>query len=166
MPNRKEYMDFVTDWMSPLGEISARSMMGGHVLYCDGVVFALVANNVLHLKVDDTTRPRFQALGLEPFRPFPDNPGTMQYYPPPAEFFEDSDAMREWGHAAVEAGRRAKAAPRKRREASEASQTTPTPNPQSPTPGFPTPSRRPGRGKAAPPKRARPAATAPKRVGR
>jgi TfoX/Sxy family transcriptional regulator of competence genes len=33
----------------------------------------------------------------------------MQYYTPPAEFFEDSDVMEEWGQAAVEVGRRAQA---------------------------------------------------------
>ncbi|SPE27366.1 conserved hypothetical protein [Candidatus Sulfopaludibacter sp. SbA6] len=109
MPNKKEYLEFVTDWLAPLGEISERGMMGGHVLYCDGVVFALVANNVLYLKADDVTRPRFEALGLGPFRPFPDNPGTMQFHLPPAEFFEDSEVMEEWGWAAVEVGRRAQA---------------------------------------------------------
>ena len=109
MPNKKEYLEFVSDWLAPLGEISQRSMMGGHVLYCDAVVFALVSSNVLYLKADDVTRPRFEALGLGPFRPFPDKPEAMQYYPPPAEFFEDSDVMEEWGRAAVEVGRRAQA---------------------------------------------------------
>jgi DNA transformation protein len=103
----KAYLDFILDWLAPLGEITSRSMMGGCVLYCDGAVFALLAESALFLKVDDATRPRFQALGLKPFQPFPDNPGTMQYYPPPAEFFEDSDVMAEWGRAAVEVGKRA-----------------------------------------------------------
>ncbi|HTS29433.1 MAG TPA: TfoX/Sxy family protein [Bryobacteraceae bacterium] len=105
----KTYLTYILDWLSPLGEITHRSMMGGAVLYCDGFVFALLAESTLYLKVDDFTRPRFQALGLSPFQPFPDNPGTMQYYPPPAEFFEDSDALAEWGKAAVEVGKRAAA---------------------------------------------------------
>jgi DNA transformation protein len=109
MASKKEYLDFVADWLSPLGEITSRSMMGGYVLYCGGTVFALLAENTLYLKVDDLTRPRFAALGLKAFQPFPDQPGTMQYYPPPAEFFEDSDVMAEWGRTAVECGRRAQA---------------------------------------------------------
>ena len=107
MAVRREYLEFVLDWLSPLGEITNRAMMGGQILYCDGVVFALLAANVLYLKVDDQTRPRFEALGLGAFQPFRDKPGTMQYYPPPAEFFEDADVMDEWGAAAVAAGRRA-----------------------------------------------------------
>jgi DNA transformation protein len=109
MPSKKEYLDFVVEWLTPLGEITSRSMMGGYVLYCGGVVFALLADNTLYLKADDATRPRFVALGLKPFQPFADQPGTMGYYPPPAEFFEDPDAMADWGRAAVETGRRAQA---------------------------------------------------------
>ena len=105
----KAYLDFILDWLAPLGQITSRSMMGGAVLYCDGIVFALLAESTLYLKVDDETRSGFQALGLRPFQPFPDNPGTMGYYPPPAEFFEDSDAMKDWGSAAVEVGKRASA---------------------------------------------------------
>ncbi|MBZ5622653.1 MAG: TfoX/Sxy family protein [Acidobacteriia bacterium] len=104
---KQAYLDFLLDWLAPLGEITSRSMMGGYILYCDGAVFALVADNALYLKADDATRPRFEALGLTPFRPFPDKPGTMQFYPPPVEFFEDTDVMAEWGRAAVEVGRRA-----------------------------------------------------------
>jgi len=106
--NKKEYLDFVVEWLSPLGEITARNMMGGHVLYCGGTVFALIADNALYLKADDVTRPQFEALGLKPFQPFPDQPGTMQYYPPPAEFFEDAEAREEWGGAAVKCGLRAR----------------------------------------------------------
>ena len=109
MPRKNEYLEFLLEWLSPLGVITARAMFGGHCLYCGGVVFALVADNTLYLKVDGETRPRFERLGLKPFRPFEDKPEVMQYYPPPAEFFEDSDVMKEWGQAAVEAGRRARA---------------------------------------------------------
>jgi DNA transformation protein len=116
MAVKKEYLEFVLDWLAPLGEISHRAMMGGHVLYCDGVVFALLAGNALYLKADEATRPRFEALGLGAFRPFPDKPGAMQFYPPPAEFFEDSEVMREWGRAAVAVGRRAHARKKARRQ--------------------------------------------------
>ena len=111
MPAKNAYLDFVVEWLAPLGSIVARGMMGGHILYCNCVVFALIAKNTLYLKVDDATRPRYEALGLKPFRPFEDHSATMSYYPPPAEFFEDEDAMLDWGRAAVAAGLRAKKKP-------------------------------------------------------
>ena len=109
MPNKPAYLDFLAEWLSPLGAITARAMFGGHCLYCDGVVFALVAENILYLKVNDDTRPRFERLGLKPFRPFEDKiqaqglkyPAVMQYYPPPAEFFEREHQLSQ--HAGINA---------------------------------------------------------------
>jgi DNA transformation protein len=114
MAQTSKYLEFLLEWLAPLGEISARGMFGGHALYCDGVVFALVARSTLYLKVDDVTRPRFESRGLKPFQPFEDNPGVMQFYPPPAEFFDDADVMSDWGRAAVEVGRRAKTKKKKK----------------------------------------------------
>lgn len=108
MANKPEYLEFIVEWLSPLGSVTTRSMFGGHSLYHGDVVFALVADNVLHLKVDDLTRPRFESLGLKPFQPFPDKSGTMQYYPPPPEFFEDPAAAKEWGQAAIQAAHRSR----------------------------------------------------------
>ncbi len=103
------YAGFVLEQLAPLGEITCRSMFGGYAIYCDGTVFALIANNVLYLKVDDGNRPMFEVRGLGPFRPFEDKGGMMSYYEAPAEVFEDAAAMRHWAGAALEAGRRAQA---------------------------------------------------------
>lgn len=116
MANKPEYLEFIVEWLSPLGPIATRAMFGGHTLYCDGIPFALLADNTLFLKVDDLTRGQYESRGLRAFQPFPDKPGTMQYYPPPPEFFEDTAVRDRWGRAAVEAGRRAevKRRPKKR----------------------------------------------------
>jgi DNA transformation protein len=108
MPKTDRFVEFAVEQFSPLGEITARAMMGGWILYCDGVVFALVASGALYLKGDDATIANFQARGLEAFRPFPDKEGSMRYFQAPPEIFEDREAMREWVGGAVEAGRRAK----------------------------------------------------------
>jgi DNA transformation protein len=108
MKRSNGYIEYLCDWMSPLGEITARAMMGGHVLYCNGVVFALVADNSLFLKGDDESRSKFEARGLRPFCPFPDKPdAVMKYFAAPPEFFEDPGSMREWAALALDAGRRA-----------------------------------------------------------
>jgi len=58
----------VTELLRGLGRLEARPMFGGHGLYCDGAFFALVLDDVLYLKADDHSRPRFLAAGLEPRR--------------------------------------------------------------------------------------------------
>jgi DNA transformation protein len=117
MANKREYLDFVLDWLAPLGGITSRAMFGGLAVYSEGLLFALVDDNVLYLKVDDETRPRFEALGLKAFQPNPNNPATMPYHPPPPEFFEDRDAMRDWGRAAIDAARRARSKKAPKRKA-------------------------------------------------
>jgi DNA transformation protein len=114
--NRPKYLEFLREQLAPLGELTARAMFGGHILYCDGIVFALVDNDELYLKADNLNRGEFQARGLHGFRPYPDKPEGMNYYQAPPELFEDRDALIQWGRAAVAAGRRAqvKKKPRKR----------------------------------------------------
>lgn len=108
MPKTDRFVEFACEQFAPLGVVTARAMMGGWVLYCDGVVFALIAAGALYLKGDTLTIPLFEARGLAAFRPFPDKPDVMKYFQAPPEIFEDPDAMREWVGGAVEAGRRAK----------------------------------------------------------
>jgi DNA transformation protein and related proteins len=107
MANRASYIEFLIEQLSPLGKITTRRLFGGNSLYCDGIVFALVAHDTLYLKADDHTRSEFEASGLEVFHPFGDEKASMSYYQAPAELFEDTEALRRWGGAAVAAGRRA-----------------------------------------------------------
>ena len=107
MPKSDRFVDFAMERFAPLGEITARAMMGGWCLYCDGVIFALAAGGALFLKGDEINIPKFNAHGLPPFKPFPDQDGVMKYFQAPPEIYEDDAAMREWVGGAVDAGRRA-----------------------------------------------------------
>lgn len=128
MPNSADFVDHVLDLMRPAAKASARSMFGGHGIYVDGRMVALVADDVLYFKCDDVNRPTFEALGLPPFD-YETRDGrrvVMSYYRAPDEAVESSAAMREWLQsaraAALRAGaarptRRAKSSPGVRRRA-------------------------------------------------
>lgn len=121
MPPRPAFVDFVMERFSPAGEITARFMMGGWCLYCDGLTFALVADNEVYLKGGDSNIPEFEARGLKAFRPFPDQDLVMKYYQAPPEVFEDPDAMRHWVGGAVAVARmKARKSPRKKPAAKRA----------------------------------------------
>ncbi len=107
MPKPDRFVQFAVEQLAPLGEVTARAMMGGWCLYCDGTIFALIAAGEVYLKSDEINQPRFEERGLRPLQPFPDKPLTMKYFQAPREMFEDPAAMREWAGGAVEAGRRA-----------------------------------------------------------
>jgi len=53
--------------LAPLGRTSSRRMFGGHALYIDGLCMALIIQDTLYLKVDDTSRPLFEREGCRSF---------------------------------------------------------------------------------------------------
>ena len=57
MAPRSDFVDFLLEGLQPLGAVSARRMFGGYGIYCEGVMFGLVADDALYLKVDATNRP-------------------------------------------------------------------------------------------------------------
>ena len=113
MKNQNSYVAFIVGHFSPLGEITAKSMFGGHCLYCNGTVFALIASNTLYLKADSVNQPEFEERGLKPFHPFKRQDAVMRYFTAPPEIFEDREAMKQWAGGAIEAGRRS-SKPKKR----------------------------------------------------
>ncbi len=96
--------------------IRARPMFGGVGIYSGDVFFALIADDTLYFKVDDSTRSDFEARGMGPFRPFGDAGGTMQYYQLPEDLLEDPEALRLWAEKAVAIARQNKSrrSPRRR----------------------------------------------------
>jgi len=103
------FRDFVLDQLSDLGDVTARSMFGGVGLYCGGVFFGIIARDVLFLKVDDGNRTDYERAGMKPFKPYPDRPGTMQYYQVPVGILESAPDLVRWAGQSVQAARRATA---------------------------------------------------------
>jgi DNA transformation protein len=111
------YKAFVLDQLSAAGTVTAKAMFGGVGLYCQGLFFALIDDDTLYLKVDDATRPEFERLGSQPFRPFGEDSHTMQYYELPADLLEDREAVRPWVDRALAAARRKASGKRRRPKA-------------------------------------------------
>jgi len=85
-----------------------RAMFGGVGIYSGDAFFALVDDDTLYFKVDDTNRPHFEARGLGPFRPFGEGGEAMQYYEVPADILEDIDALTTWAEQAIAVALRAR----------------------------------------------------------
>jgi DNA transformation protein and related proteins len=101
-----EYRDWVIEQLRDAGSVSGRSMFGGYGIYLDGAIFGLIDDDILYLKVDDSNRPDFEAVGMGPFRPFKDSAEVMQYYEVPAEVLEDRTRLADWAHRAAAVSRR------------------------------------------------------------
>jgi DNA transformation protein len=92
--------------------VTGKSMFGGVGLYADGLFFALIAEDRLYFKVDDTTRPDFERLGMEPFRPFGED-SAMGYCEVPADVVEDPMQLAPWMRKAIGVAVSAKPSKRK-----------------------------------------------------
>ncbi|HJV48279.1 MAG TPA: TfoX/Sxy family protein [Geothrix sp.] len=105
-------VSFRTYLLEQLGQIrpvTTRPMFGGMTFFFEGRAFALVAEDTLYFKVDDSNRPDFVAAGMGPFLPFGDPDKPMQYYQLPEEVLEDPDALAVWMTRAIAVAARAKA---------------------------------------------------------
>ncbi len=107
------YRTFILERLEVVGEITSRSMFGGVGIYCDGFFFALIADDTLYFKVDDSNRPDFESQGMGAFMPFKDSSNkedmrTMQYYEAPADILEDDPLLRQWGQKALKVAQAAK----------------------------------------------------------
>jgi DNA transformation protein and related proteins len=95
--------------------LRARTMFGGVGLYSGELFFALMDDDVLYFKVDDTTRARFEERGMGPFRPGGESGEVMRYYEVPADVLEDAEALTSWAAEAVEVARLARSRKRRHR---------------------------------------------------
>lgn len=106
MPVSDEYLTYVIDQLECIGPVQAKRMFGGAGLYCDGLFFALVADDILYFKVDDSNRADYESAGMGPFQPFPDKPYVMQYYEVPIEALENRDVLYDWARKALDVAER------------------------------------------------------------
>ena len=107
-----ELVQHITELLAGLGRLKTRSMFGGHGLYSDGVFFGFVLGDVLYLKADDDSRPRFLAAGLKPF--VWRKRASVNYYRAPPEALESPHAALDWAREALGAALRSKKRKKKR----------------------------------------------------
>jgi len=106
MPVSDEYRDFVLEQLDDLGHLTHKRMFGGVGIWCDGLFFAIIADNVAYLKVDDGNRQRFEERGMGPFR-IRDGRSSLSYYEIPADVLENAEELVDWARQSVNAAARA-----------------------------------------------------------
>ncbi len=104
----QEFLDFVLEQLSGWDKVVSRRMFGGVGLYCKGMMFGLIADDVAYLKVDDSKRGDFEKKGCKAFQPFPEKAISMPYYEIPVEVLEDRIALIQWCDKAFGAAKRKK----------------------------------------------------------
>jgi len=112
-----EFIDNLKEVFATFGPIQSRKMFGGYGIYHDGLMFALVADDVLYLKADAASIGAFEAEGLGPFEYEKNGKAVkMSYYLAPEAIFDDPELAREWAVMAFDAALRSKKPERKSRK--------------------------------------------------
>ncbi len=102
-----EFIGFLQELFEKWGEVTARRMFGGHGLYHEGLMFAIVMDNRLYFKTDAQNRPDFEALGLSPFTyPMKGREVALSYWSAPDAIFDEPAEAVRWARSAWDAALR------------------------------------------------------------
>jgi DNA transformation protein and related proteins len=112
--------DFIVELFAPFGPVTVRRLFGGAGLFCEGLMFGLVFDGAIFLKVDDASIPDFEREGSEPFvytrAKSPGRVGrhSLSYWRLPERLYDDPEELVTWARRAFVIAERRKTAPRKR----------------------------------------------------
>lgn len=96
-----EFVNYITELMQSIGPVRSKRMFGGHGLFLDGLMFALISDNVLYFKTDGASVDQFKSKALPAFSYFKQGKEfKIAYYQAPEEAMENTDEMNYWANQA------------------------------------------------------------------
>ena len=111
----ESFKEYVVDQLGKLGYVTVKKMFGGVSIYYDGLIFGILANDVLYFKVDGSNKTDYVRAGMQPFKPFDDKPMVMPYYEVPVDILENREQLAEWARKSLIASRNNHAKPKKQK---------------------------------------------------
>src|SRR5271169_2258999 len=109
------FAEFLREQLAPLGRVTMRRMFGKTGVFCGGVMFGMVTDNMLYLRVDDHNREAFEEAQSSPPLNYEKKGSTidLSFWRAPERLFDEPDDLVTWARLALAAARRV-AAKRKR----------------------------------------------------
>lgn len=102
MAASKSYRDYVLEELGKVTAVRARAMFGGYGIYAHDAMFALISSeDILYLKVDDVSRPTYEAVEMPQFH-------KMPYFQLPIEVLENDEQLESWVKTSVDIAVRTK----------------------------------------------------------
>ncbi|NND65543.1 MAG: TfoX/Sxy family protein [Gammaproteobacteria bacterium] len=98
----QDYKDYVIEQLAELDVVRTKRMFGGVGIYSDDIFFALIENDTLRFKVDDSNKQDYIDCGMEPFKPYKNKNTIMSYYEVPVEILEDIEALTHWARKSIQ----------------------------------------------------------------
>jgi DNA transformation protein len=95
------YLAFVLEQLAEVPGVVTKRMFGGMGIYSDGTFFAVIDNDTLFFKVDETLAKRYRDKGMPPFAPIPGAKPMMGYYQVPPDVLEDARTLAKWAKDSI-----------------------------------------------------------------
>ena len=105
---KSTFVDYVvSDLLADVRGVRARAMFGGHGIYQNDTMFAIIVDDELYYKVGDGNRRDFETHGSKPFtyKSKGRKPVTMSYWNVPGEVLDDREILMEWTEKATSVAR-------------------------------------------------------------
>lgn len=96
-----EYLEYVMDKLSKTGNVKSRAMFGGYGIFHEGLMFALISEDVLYFKVNDSNRDMYKNARSKPF------PHGVSYWEVPDDVLEKDTKLHEWANISIEIAQKA-----------------------------------------------------------
>jgi DNA transformation protein len=103
-----EFTEYLHELFAPLGIIQIKRMFGGAGIYAEGIMFAILADEVVYLKADAENRALFEAENLEAFSYEAKGKKrvSLGYFRAPDEAMDSPQLMLPWARSALGAALR------------------------------------------------------------
>jgi DNA transformation protein len=102
------FAEFLREQLAPLGRVTMRRMFGKTGVFCGGLMFGMVTDDTLYLRVDDHNRTTFKE--AESFPPLNyEKQGRaidLAFWRAPDRLFDEQDELVAWAGVALSAARR------------------------------------------------------------
>lgn len=100
-----DFRAYVLEQLGRVVPVTSRAMFGAVGIYSGGLFFALIDDDQVYFKTDDSNRADYERAGKGRFQPFGEDAKPMQYHELPGELLESPDELRPWVEKALAVAR-------------------------------------------------------------
>jgi DNA transformation protein and related proteins len=102
------FAEFLREQLAPLGPLTMRRMFGKTGVFCDGLMFGMVADDTLYFRVDDHNRVAFKEAESFPPLNYRKKGRTIDlaFWRAPERLWDEPDELVTWARTALAAARR------------------------------------------------------------
>ena len=102
------FAEFLREQLSPLGRLTMRRMFGKTGVFCDGLMFGMITEDTLYVRVDDHNKAVFKEAEAAPPLNYEKKGRTidLSFWRVPERLLDEPDELILWARAALAAAGR------------------------------------------------------------